>query len=124
MKFILDENLSNKIAKGLKGFGENVCHVTEEFGKGIKDKELLAKLADGDWIFITNTLNVHTKPQQAIIFKNRNISVIFIDITFKLTGWTWFNFFISRWPKWKELAENNTQPFGFKITMQDIEKLW
>ena len=118
LKFLLDENLSYRIARGFTEFGEKVEHVNDVFGSGIEDVKLLPRVGKGGWIFITNDYRIHKKPQEAQAVKEAGLSVFFIDITACLDRWGWIKFFVDNWKKWKTLARETERPFAFRVKMR------
>ncbi len=123
MKFILDENLPCVIAKGFRAFGEKLDSVKEVFGTGMEDTELIPKIGQGGWIFITNDKKIKKQPQEAKAIIDSNVSILFIDITPKPDRWGWIEFFVKNWLKWKKTCEYTQEPFAFKIKPNKIVQI-
>ncbi len=122
MVFVFDENISNRIVNGFKAFGEDVIHITEEFPKGTKDEDWIPKIGKKGWILITNDYHIDKKQHQAQAFREAQVSAFFIDVTVHPDLWGWIEFYVKRWRKFCELAQDTSRPFVFKVTMRSIQK--
>ncbi|MEX2284407.1 MAG: DUF5615 family PIN-like protein [Gemmatimonadota bacterium] len=62
--FLLDENISHKIAKALSALGEAVRHVTDVLPRGTADEAIFEKLAEEDWFLITQDQYIRRRKHQ------------------------------------------------------------
>ncbi|MCK5833678.1 hypothetical protein KAH81_08415 [bacterium] len=120
-EFLLDENISPKIAKGFTAFGEKVDHLNEIIPKGTSDIKWIEQIGD-EWILITNDISINKKPQEARALLDAGLSVFFIDLTTQPTFWDWLVFFVNHWEEWKQLAIETPRPFAYRITKKGSPK--
>ncbi len=120
-EFILDENISYRIARGFSAFGENVDHINDLFPRGTNDVDWIREI-NGNWILITNDYNINKKPHEARALLEAGLSVFFIDLTIQPTFWEWLEFFVRNWQKWKRLAIDTPKPFAFRVTKRGSPK--
>ena len=53
MTFFVDNNLSKKLVEGMRGFGEDVVHLTEHFDSSAADSDWLPFIGSKRWFLIT-----------------------------------------------------------------------
>jgi hypothetical protein len=123
MRFVFDVNLSPKLVKGFRGFGEDVQHISEFARSDIPDIEIFQLLKEQGGIFITNDYRITKEPQEAQALRNSGISVFFIDLTIHPDLWGWITFFVTRWEAFKSKATETKQPFAFRVTMRSFDEI-
>jgi hypothetical protein len=123
MKFIFDACFSDKLAKGLKAFEENVEHTSEFSTEGTLDLNLFPLVKRRKGILITKDIEIGRKPQEKQAIRDLNISVIFVKIPVTYERWDIIEFFIKKWRLIKRHASDASQPFAFRIKPNSIEDI-
>lgn len=121
MKCILDENLSPHLARALNALcepdGHSVVHITEKFGRGIKDIEWLEKLGnEGDWVLVTKDVRISIHAQEKELWKNAKITTFFLKKSWNNRSQMEMAWRLVRWlPKIIEQSEMVAQGASFEI---------
>jgi predicted nuclease of predicted toxin-antitoxin system len=114
MKFLIDENLSVKIARSLRDIDQDVQHVTEVLSEGAPDTEVLEFAGDNDYFLITKDNRIRYKPNEKAALRKHKVGVF-------LLGGKNVNFFetyqqlIRNWDKVLECARTTQRPFVRRI---------
>lgn len=114
MKFFIDNNLSAKLAAGMKGFGEEVVHLTEVFPGDTDDEEWLRFVGDNGWVVITRDERIRRRKAQREALRDHKVGAIFLggksrgrcDLIQQL---------VRNWDKIKEVATARERPFAVRI---------
>ena len=114
MKFFIDNNLSKKIADGMKGFGEDVMHLQEKFSQDVKDIEWLPYIGENDMILVTRDVKIRYRPHEIHAIKEHNVGVFFLAGK-NLTRCQHIQQLVRNWPRMKELAGKTKRPFAFLV---------
>jgi len=115
MTFLLDNNLSERIALGMRGFGEQVQHLKEHFSEDAPDEEWLAEAGRRGWTVITRDLRIRYRPLEIAAIKEHSVGVIVLAGK-KLRAWDLIEMTVRNWRKIAELAEQSTPPFMFQVS--------
>lgn len=114
MKFLIDENLSRKLADGMKGFGENVIHLTEVYPCGTEDEVWLQYVGENNLVVITRDEKIRWRPAELNTFKSKKVGAFFLAGK-NVSGWRLVQQLVRNWPRIKELAEKTTRPYAFRV---------
>jgi uncharacterized protein with PIN domain len=114
MTFFFDNNLSHKIVKGLREFGEDVVHLADEFPRDTTDEEWLPIVGERGWILITRDKKIRRRPAEIDAYRRNGIGG-FVLTGKSLEGWKIIRQLVNRWEKIKELARSTRKPFLFRI---------
>ena len=117
MKFCFDENLSVRLARGLREFGEDVVHVVEEFGPGLKDIELIPKIAEKKWVLFTQDVHIHRHVHERRAYREAGLGVFALSAP-KLSSWDQTKLVVKMWDLIKEKALGKRRPYVIKLTMR------
>jgi len=114
VKFLLDENLSGKVAKALHDLGEDVHHVTEFLDEGAKDEEVLKYAGNHHYFIITRDERIRYKPNEKAAIREHGVGV-FLLAGKKKTALELARQLIWNWPKIVECAQKTRKPFIRRI---------
>ena len=74
MIFFFDNNLSIKIVAGLRGFGEDVTHLTENFPEDTADTVWLQTIGQEGWYLVTRDKNIIRNPSEKRALKENVVA--------------------------------------------------
>lgn len=114
MTFFLDNNLSDRIAKGLRGFGEDARHLKEHFPTDAEDCEWLPEVAQRGWFVLTRDLGLHTKPLELALIKRHGAGV-FVVTGRHLKAWDLIVLIVRKWPDIRRQAQALSRPFLLEV---------
>ena len=114
MKFFLDNNLGKQLADGMKGFGEEVMHLTESLSENTADIELMEYLDENNLILITRDEKIRWRPAEKEAFKSRKIGVFFLGGKNRKRC-ELIQQLVRNWPEIKRHAQNTDRPFIFRV---------
>jgi predicted nuclease of predicted toxin-antitoxin system len=114
MKFFIDNNLPQQLANGLKGFGENVMHLTEQFPPDTEDVGWLTYVGSLELILVTRDERIRHNPFELKSLREHKVGAFFLggknrkrcDLIQQI---------VRNWPRMKELASKTDRPFAFRI---------
>ena len=78
MKFFIDNNLGYQLAKGMKGFGEQVIHLTEKFSPDADDGLWLEYVGTNDFILVTRDQRIRWRPAELSALKTYKVGAFFL----------------------------------------------
>lgn len=114
MKFLIDENLSIKMARSLRDIDQNVSHVTELMRAGSTDVEVLEYAGSNDYFLITKDNRIRYKPNERDAIRKYKVGVFLLggkNISFFET----YQQLIRNWDRILECASNTSRPFIRRI---------
>jgi len=114
MKFLIDENLSVKIARSLRDIDQDVVHVTEVLSQGAPDTEVLEFAGDNDYFLITKDNRIRYKPNEKAALRKHKVGVFLLggkNVSFLET----YQQLIHNWDKILECAASTEGPFVKRI---------
>ncbi len=114
MKFCLDNNLSQQLAKGMKGFGEDVVHLTEFLLPEVEDAEFLAYIGSKGWYLVTRDHKIRYRPAESAALRKHQVGAFFMSGK-NLGRCQLTQQIVRNWPKMKELAKKTKRPFAFRV---------
>jgi hypothetical protein len=129
IKVLIDENLSEYFANGLKIMqmpmdnGLEVVSMVKEFGKGVKDEDWIPILGKQKGIFISQDIRITTRRQQAQLLLDHNLGAFFVDFPKNYRYWDKVKVLIYRWEEIVAIIKKTKRPFAFLITPRKIEKM-
>jgi predicted nuclease of predicted toxin-antitoxin system len=114
MKFLFDNNLGIKLAKGMQGFGENAVHVTEVFLQNVPDSQLFQYASQHSMFIISRDLRMRRNPAEHDAIRKYRVGIFFLGgknrDTCQLIEQT-----VRNWRQMKERAAEERRPFAFLI---------
>jgi hypothetical protein len=114
MKFFVDNNLSEYLAKGLKEFGEDVTHVKEVFEENTEDVVWLKYIGENRMILITRDERIRKNPFELRALREYKIGVFFLGGK-RLGRCKIIQQVVRNWPRIKEYSLKNRPPFAYRI---------
>lgn len=114
MRFFVDNNLSTKLAKGMKEFGEDVVHLTDHFDEDEDDPIWLKYIGSNGWILITRDLAVRRRPAELQALREHNVGAFFLGGKNR-SRCELVQQVVRNWPRMKELARRSRKPFAFRV---------
>ena len=114
MRFFVDNNLSPQLAAGMKGFDEDVVHVTEFFPPDVDDTELLAHVGSEGWCLVTRDDRIRFRPAEAAAIGEHRVGAFFMGGK-NLRRCQLIQQLVRNWPRMKELAAKTRRPFAFRV---------
>jgi hypothetical protein len=98
----------------MKGFQENVIHLTDVLPQDVKDPALLQYIGERDIFFITRDERIRSRPAEIEVIRKYSIGVFVLggknqsrcNLILQL---------VRNWPRIKELAGRTRPPFIFRI---------
>jgi predicted nuclease of predicted toxin-antitoxin system len=114
MKFFFDNNLSPHLAAGMKAFGEEVMHLTDQFGQDALDAEWLPYVGNHELVLVTRDLSIRRHPLELNALKKHKVAVFCLGGKNR-NRCELIRQLVRNWPRMKELAGNTNRPFAFRI---------
>lgn len=114
MRFFVDNNLSPQLAAGMKGFGEDVVHVTEFLPPDVDDTELLARVGSEGWCLVTRDDRIRYRPAESAAIREHQVGAFFMGGK-NLRRCQLIQQLVRNWPRMKELAAKTSPPFAFRV---------
>ena len=120
MKFLFDNNLGIKLAKGMQGFGEDAVHVTEVSLQNVPDSQLFQYASQHNMVIISRDLRMRRNPAEHHAIRKYKIGIFFLGgknrNTCQLIEQT-----VRNWRQIKERAASKKTPFAFLIPPKGIK---
>ena len=110
MRFFFDENTPLKLVKAIRELDKDneVIHCREKWGASTPDKDWMKALGnDGDWIVISNDLNISKQNLEYEAWKESGLTIYFLR-----KGWNSFHLWEKAWrfvKVWPELIYHGKQ---------------
>jgi hypothetical protein len=120
MKFFFDNNLSIRIVRGFREFGQDVIHLSEEFAPDTQDTEWLPVIGERGWILITRDKRIRWRPAELGAYRRYTIGG-FVMSGKSLEGWAIVQQLVRRWLRMIELAESTKKPFLYRIPPRGVK---
>ena len=114
MRFFFDNNLSPQLAAGMKGFGEDVIHLTDIFPPEVEDTELLARVGSEGWCLVTRDDKIRYRPAESRAIREHRVGAFFMGGK-NLRRFELIQQLVRNWPRMKELADKTKRPFAFRV---------
>jgi len=116
MNFFIDTNLSEKLANGMKAFGEQVIHLKEIFPEDTPDAKWLEYIGKHRMILVTRDLRILRKPAELRAIKIHRVGAFFLGGKNR-RACELIQQLVRNWPRIKEHAykNRNSVPFAFEI---------
>ena len=114
MRFFIDNNLGENLAKGMKAFGEDVVHLKEFFAPDTDDPAWLARIGTEGWFLITRDLRVRKRPGELHALKEHDVGAFFLGGKNR-SRCELIQQLVRNWPRLKELAESTRPPFAYRV---------
>jgi predicted nuclease of predicted toxin-antitoxin system len=78
MRFFFDNNLSAKLAHGMREFGEDVVHLTDHSPQDAVDSEWLPFVGENQLVLVTRDEKIRWKPAEIAAVKAYKVAVFFL----------------------------------------------
>lgn len=114
MTFLVDKNLSPQLAAGMKGFGEDVVHLTDVLPPDVKDTELLAHVGSEGWCLVTRDIRIRYRRAESAALRENRVGAFFMGGK-NLRRCELIQQLVRNWPRMKALAAKTRLPFAFRI---------
>jgi len=112
--FFFDENLPPWLAKGMKEFGEDAVHISQEFEGGTEDEVWLPVIGGRGWFLISRDRRIRTRPAELKAYRTHRVGG-FVLTGKDVNGWGIVEQVVRNWRRIKELAYKTERPFLFKV---------
>ena len=117
MTFFVDNNLSKPLVRGMKGFGENVVHLTEHFEPDADDTEWLYFIGSKGWFLITRDHRIRYRPNELAVLKESKVGAFFLGGK-QRSKCDLIQQVVRNWPRIKQYAGKIQPPFAFIVPPQ------
>ena len=114
MTFFFDNNLSAKLAHGMREFGEDVTHLTDHFPQDSPDSEWLRFVGENAFVLVTRDEKIRWKPAEIEAFRAFKVGAFFLGGK-KADRCQLIQQVVRNWPRMKEIAGLERRPFAFRI---------
>ena len=114
MRFFVDNNLGPQLAAGMKGFGEDVVHLTEFLEPNVPDTEVLARVGLEGWCLVTRDDRIRYRPAESAAIREHQVGAFFMGGK-NLRRCQLIQQLVRHWPRMKELAAKTRRPFAFRV---------
>lgn len=114
MRFFVDNNLGPQLAAGMKGFGEDVVHLTEFLEPNVPDTEMLARVGSEGWYLVTRDDKIRYRPAESAAIKEHQVGAFFMGGK-NLSRCQLIQQLVRNWPRMKTLAAKTRRPFAFRV---------
>ncbi len=112
MRFLLDNNLSPRLARALneltRGSGHEVTALRERFPADTKDTQWIGRLAqEGDWAVVCGDRGILTNPIELKALRDSGLTIFFLARGWaSLEHWPKAAKLVQHWPKIEATVEN------------------
>ena len=114
MTFFFDNNLSPRIAAGLREFGEDVTHLIEEFAPEAADEVWLSVVGKREWFVVTRDERIRQRYLELELVRAYSVGMFMLGGKNR-TAWQLIQQVVRHWPRIKELAAKKRRPFIFRV---------
>ena len=112
----MDEQISSRVARGLKTLGEPVDHVVDvdDLGRGTKDHVLLPYCGRHDLSLVTLDRKMKSTPQLHALMNECGVGVFFVYSGTKKTPdpWQIFSTLVKHWRDVLRVSDSQAKPFS------------
>lgn len=116
LRFVLDENLSPRLAQALALLDESaeVQHLTEVVEIGTDDTVFLPILGKDGRFLVTRDTRQRTRPQELEAWKKHAVGSFVLGGK-NLESWELVTQVVVAWPRMKEAAVKTRRPFAYRV---------
>ena len=114
MTFFFDNNIGDFMVHGLRGFGEDVCHLTEHFPAETPDQTWLTFIGQKGMFLVTRDKRIRRRPRELDALKRHKVGAFFL-VGKAMGRWAQVEQIVRAWPKIKDAAASTTPPFAFRV---------
>ncbi len=114
MRFFVDNNLSQKLAKGMAAFGEDVIHLKDKFPEETIDTKWLKYVGEQQLVLITRDKDIRRNPAELFALREYRVGAFFLGGK-NLDRWKIIQQVVRNWLRIKELAERTQPPYAFRV---------
>ena len=99
MKYVLDNDISYKLARMLAALGVDIEPIRDEFHADVKDPVFLEQFTGRDLVFISHNTKQTTNPIESKLLKQANITVLYLaPFWSKMRFWDQAVWLVQHWP--------------------------
>jgi len=117
LKFFIDNNLSQQLAVGMRGFGEHVIHLKDKFSPDTDDPIWLKFIGENGLILVTRDERIRWRPAELRALKDHKVGAFFLGGKNR-TRCQLIQQLVRSWPRMKDLAGKTKTPFVFRVPPQ------
>jgi hypothetical protein len=114
LRFFVDNNLSERLANGMKAFGEDVIHLKEIFPGSTEDVSWLKHVGEGGLFLVTRDERVRWNPAEIKAIRDYRVGAFFLGGKNR-SRCELIQQLVRNWPRMKELATTTNRPFAYRI---------
>ena len=114
MTFFFDNNLGQFLVRGLKEFGEHVCHITEHFDADTDDEEWLEYVGERGMFLVTRDEKIRKRPVEWEALKRHKVGAFFLGGK-HMGRWAQIKQVIRAWQQMKDIAGREHRPFAYRV---------
>ena len=114
MRFFFDNNLSHRLAEGMKAFGENVEHLRDRFPPDISDEVWLKYVGQQDMVLLTKDIKIIRQPATLSLMRKYRIRAFFLKAK-NLNHCQIIQLIVRNWSLIKEEAQKASRPCAYRI---------
>lgn len=114
MRFFFDENLGKQLSDGLREFGEDTCHLLDQFNAGTFDEIWLKAIGEKRWFLITCDKRIRRRPLEKEALKKHKVGAFFL-LGKQMNRWDYIKQVVRAWEKIKEISQREKTPFAYQI---------
>lgn len=115
MRFFFDENLSPHLVAGLRGFGEDVVHLTDEFAPGTRDVDWLEVIGNKGWPLVSKDERIRYNKGEREQITRHSVSAFFLGGK-KMSRCETIQQVVRAWPEMKKWVAKSRTPFLAKVS--------
>ncbi|HEX9732147.1 MAG TPA: DUF5615 family PIN-like protein [Thermoanaerobaculia bacterium] len=117
MKFFIDNNLSEHLARGMKAFGEDVEHLKDRFPAATSDPEWLQYLGTQGILLITRDERVRWRPVELESLLRHKVGAFFLGGKNR-NRCELIQQLVRNWSQMKDWASKTPRPFAMRVPPQ------
>jgi len=114
MTFFFDTNIGDFMVHGLRGFGEDVSHLTEHFAPDTVDSVWLEFIGKSGMFLITRDKRIRRRPAELAALKRFRVGAFFL-IGKEMGKWAQIEQVVHAWPRIKDAATRTAVPFAYRV---------
>jgi len=124
MTFFFDANIGDFMVRGLRGFGEDVCHLTEHFPADTIDPVWLQFVGQHGMWLVSRDKRIRRRPAELQALTRYQVGAFFL-VGKEMGKWAQIGQIVHAWPRITEAAATTKAPFAFRVDRygHDVSRL-
>jgi PIN like domain len=114
VRFFVDNNLSQKLAQGMRAFGEDVDHLQDHFPDDIADTSWLEYIGNSGFFLITRDNRIRRNPAELAALKRFGVGAFFLGGKHR-NRCELIQQLVRNWPLIKDYAAKKAVPFAVRV---------